>query len=503
MNPGCLLIRADASVAIGTGHVMRCLALAQAWQDVGGRSVFAMAESTDAICSRLAAESCDVAQIPAAAGGPDDSRETLRLARTHKAEWVVIDGYHFDAEYQRLLKDAGLNLLVLDDYGHARYYSADLILNQNLGADESLYVSRDSKTHLLLGPRYCLLRREFSAWRSWRREVASVGRRLLVTMGGSDPANVTAKVIEGLKLIEVDELEVIVVAGGSNPHSGSLSLPGPAGKRMSLRRDVKNIPELMAWADAAVSSAGTTCWELCLLAVPSLLIDVADNQTAPARELARRGCAIHLGNGGEVSAEQIADEGEKLLKSERTRRDLSLRCRELVDGLGARRVVLAMRSGLRLRSAREDDCRLLWDWVNDPQVRAAAFCSDPIPWERHKTWFASKMKDPNCHILIAQDSEGRTVGQFRVDWRSDREGDIDVSVAPACRGTGNGSVLIDLGTNWVFAERGERLHAFVKVENHASRRAFEQAGFANLGEESVHGCRAIHYIRSAESNSKG
>ena len=331
-----------------------------------------------------------------------------------------------------------------------------------------------------------------------------MGRRVLVTMGGSDPENLTERVVDALVLIELDELEAIVVVGGSSPHSDLLESPaGQRGKNISVRRDVTNIAELMAWADFAVSSAGTTCWELCLLALPALLVDVAENQTELAQELARRNCAIHLGGPRDFTVEQLASQLEALLRSGEKRRALSANCRELVDGRGSERVASAMHAGLRLRSVQENDCRLLWEWANDPQVRRAAFSSDPIAWEQHEAWFASKMRDPDCRILVAEDAEGGAVGQFRVDWRSDQDGDIDVSVSSECRGAGYGAALIDLGASSVFAEKGERLHAFVKVENLPSRRAFEQAGFANLGEESVHGQLALHYIRTSERDQRG
>jgi UDP-2,4-diacetamido-2,4,6-trideoxy-beta-L-altropyranose hydrolase len=503
MIAGTLLIRADASVAIGTGHVMRCIALAQAWQDAGGRAVFAMAEATPAVRARIAAEACEIAEISSSSGTAEDAIQTIALAEQKNCEWIVVDGYHFGADYQRALKAAGFKLTVLDDYGHAQHYCADFVLNQNVSASKLLYESRDEKTQLLLGPRYCLLRREFLKWRDWRREIAPKGHRVLVTMGGSDPANVTARVMDALSLVKINDLEAIVVIGGSNPYADSMQLSDRVDKKISLRRDVTNMAELMAWADVAVSSAGTTCWELCLLALPSLLIDVAENQSALARELGRLRYAIHLGAPSELSTEQIAGQVEKLLGSEEMRRSLSIRYRELVDGLGAQRVVAAMRANLRLHLAREDDCRLLWEWANDPQVRANAFSSEPIPWEQHKVWFAGKMKDPNCQILIAEDCEDRPVGQFRVDWRSDQEGDISVSVASEFRGTGNGSVLIDSGSNRAFVEKGARLHAYVKVENQASKRAFERAGFATLGEEIVRGHRAVHYVRTRTEQERG
>ena len=499
MRAGKLLIRADASVSIGTGHVMRCLALAQAWQDAGGHVFFAMAESTTAIRARVAAESCEVADILAGAGTVGDALQTAELAKNSKCEWLAVDGYQFGEDYQRAITAQGWKLLFLDDYGHTGEYLANVVLNQNVSANEALYGNRSPKTRLLLGPRYCLLRREFSAWRDWKREVPAIGRRVLVTMGGSDPENFTARAMDALIRTEIEELEAIVVVGGSNPHAETLErTAAESRKKIRVGRDVANMAELMAWADVAVSSAGTTCWELCLLALPSLLVDVAANQTALAQEMARLGCAIHVGGPKDYTAEQLADQIEALLRSGDRRVDLSLRCRELVDGRGAQRVVSAMHGRLQLRAAQASDCRLLWEWANDPQVRAAAFSSAPIPWERHQAWFAGKMKDPHCTILIAEDDAGRQVGQFRVDWRSGYDGDIDVSVAPQFRGSGNGALLIDLGVSQLLEKRGGQLHAFVKVENQASRRAFEQAGFTSLGEECVSGYQAIHYVRKNE-----
>ncbi len=237
-----------------------------------------------------------------------------------------------------------------------------------------------------------------------------------------------------------------------------------------------------------------------MLALPAFLVDVAENQTALARELASRHCAIHLGGSRDFTAQRLASQVEDLLGSEQTRQSLASHCRELVDGKGALRVVSSMGAWLHLRRAQENDCRVLWEWANDPQVRSGAFSSVPIPWEQHEIWFASKMKDPNCNIFIAEDSQGRAVGQFRVDWRPDGDGEIDVSVAAAYRGAGYGGALINLGVSSLPAERSGCLHAFVKLENQASRRVFEHAGFSSLGEESIHGQLSVHYVRTREGN---
>jgi UDP-2,4-diacetamido-2,4,6-trideoxy-beta-L-altropyranose hydrolase len=502
-----LLLRTDASIATGTGHVMRCLALAHAWQDMGGRAIFAMAETTPSVAERLRSELCEVRVISTEAGAQEDSRQTAALAREQHAEWVVVDGYQFGAEYQQVLKSAGLKVLFMDDYGHSERYSSDLVVNANVCAGAALYQNREPYTRLLLGTRYCMLRREFNVWRQWQRDVSRVARQVLVTMGGSDPENVTGRVLEALSSdkngCRFEDLETTVVIGGSNPHFESLEpRAAHAGGKVTVRRDTTQMAQLMSAADVAISAAGSTCWELCLLALPSLLVDVAANQTALAQELDRRGCAIHLGNSRDVSVETITDQLERLIRSQEVRQSLSRASRALVDGNGARRVAsIVSGDGVFLRRATSNDSRLLLEWANDPAVRSASFSSSPIPWETHEAWFAEKLRHEKCLILIAEDEDGSPLGQIRFDARPDGDCEVDVSVDPAKRGHGLATTLIRRGVQTVMTEkRCLRIHAFVKPENHASHRAFESAGFGSLGEEDANGHRAVHYVCAREQS---
>jgi len=319
---------------------MRCLALAQAWQDTGGEAVFVIVEPSQSIRDRLYSEKMEVVSIEVQPGGCDDAIYMTGLANQRTATWVAVDGYHFGADYQQVLKAAGLHILFLDDNVHASHYFGDVIVNQNVHADESLYPNREPYTQLLLGPHYCMLRREFNPWREWIREIPAVARRVLIVMGGSDPDNFTESVMRVLLSAQVEGLETTVAVGGSNPHGMSLQkVASGVDNSIHFRRDVSDMAELMAEADAAVSAAGTTCWELCFLGLPTILIDVAENQRALAQELHKQGCAIHLGSLRDVSAEKVAARLEQLLNSSETRRSLSQHARQLVDGEGAKRVV--------------------------------------------------------------------------------------------------------------------------------------------------------------------
>jgi UDP-2,4-diacetamido-2,4,6-trideoxy-beta-L-altropyranose hydrolase len=335
-----LLFRTDASVSIGTGHLMRCLALAQAWQDKGGRALFAMAQTTPAIQTRLASEHCEELSITSEPGSNGDANQTIAFAREHQAAWIVVDGYQFDANYQRALKAAGCKILFVDDYGHAAPYSADVVLNQNASASAEYYVNRDPRTRLLLGPQYCLLRREFAPWRDWSRDVSAVGRRVLVMMGGSDPENFTALVMQAVAAAEIEALETRIVVGGSNPHFESLQRSADRNaERITIWRSVSQMAELMAWADVAISSAGTTSWELAFMQLPSVLLALVEHQWPVAEVLGASQSAISLGRVSETDERKIAQALRELLSNGKQRKEMAANGRRLVDGRGVDRVM--------------------------------------------------------------------------------------------------------------------------------------------------------------------
>lgn len=334
-----LLIRADANTAIGSGHVMRCLALAQAWQERGESVTFVCSDDLpEALQTKLLSESMNVELLNVVWGSRQDADCFIEIAGRLNATTVVVDGYHFGSDYQRWLKDAGLRLLFIDDNGHADHYYADWVLNQNIHADESLYRNRETYTKLLLGTSYALLRREFWAWRNWKREIPEVAQNILITMGGADPDNVTLRVLESIITTpHAERLNIRVVVGGSNPHLDTLlSFVESSDVSIEILHNVSNMPELMAWADIAISAGGSTVWELCMMGLPSLLIVTADNQRLIVQKLSNRFVCVDLGWCTDTTTQLRVLFLHLYSKSER--QSLSKKAHKLVDGFGAKRV---------------------------------------------------------------------------------------------------------------------------------------------------------------------
>jgi len=496
-----LLIRADATAEMGTGHVMRCLALAQAWKDAGGEVTFACTEIAPGLAARLQEESIGLQRVSAARGTLTDADRTARIACGMSADWIVLDGYQFGADYQRRIKELGCRLLAIDDYGHAGHYRADYVLNPNGYATADFYESREPETRLLLGTRFVLLRREFRHWRGWRKPQSSAAGKILVTLGGSDPDHVTLKVVEALRELQSAETEVIVVAGASYSQLDALKAAvetlGPNGQ---LRVNAADMPELMAWASVAISAAGTTCWELAFMQLPALLLILADNQKRGGEYAARSGFAVNLGMGALATPRAIAATLSSLMEDASARRQMAERGSLAVDGLGGDRIVdLLMRPEIRLRRARREDARLLWEWRRDPEVMRTSFSTGELVLESHVVWLTSKLQDPACELFIAELPDGSAIGQVRFDVH-DGQADISVSLGREHRGKGYGAGIIVAGCECAFESLGINIvNAYVKPDNAASVQAFIRSGFQNNGEILVKGNPALHLMLNRES----
>lgn len=318
---------------------MRCLALSAAWQESRGRSVFVGVCDSQSLRTRVRAIGADFVSLqdphPAAA----DMQETLSAARDFRADWVVLDGYHFDSTYQERIRATGCRLIVIDDMCHVDHYFADVILNQDIGADELPY-NCEPGTVLLLGPRYALLRPEFRVRQPGARVFDHSGKRVLITLGGSDPGNVASKVAKAFKELSDLDLELRFVIGPSNPHAGTLAsevsaLKGPA----EIVVDPPDMSELMAWADLAVSAAGSTCWELAFMGTPAVVIVVAQNQIRLAKGLSELGVVKNMGWANQLTASALATTMRVLLASGSQLTQMSRLGQALVDAEGVHRVI--------------------------------------------------------------------------------------------------------------------------------------------------------------------
>ena len=495
-KPGELIIGAECGIQIGTGHVMRCLALAQSWKRAGGSAIFLLPEGSPGIEQRIRDDGFRLEALPC--DGFADA--VVNRMGNCKPRVAVLDGYSFGAREQAALSEAGISVLAVDDYGHASDYRVRWVLNQNAGARPEIYAGHAQGCRLLLGPSYALLRTEFLSWLGWWRAIPARATRILITIGGSDPDNLSLRMVEALIAGRLENIDVILAVGSNNPHLETLQLAAQRARTpLRIMHNPIDMPALMAWADIAVSGAGGTSYELCFMGLPSLLFVIAENQRGVAEQLSGLSAALHAGAASDFDAQKFCAELGALIDSKERRTALSIHARALVDGMGADRVSAALRDReMTLRPLRETDCELLFSWTNDPAVRSASFHSEPVAWEGHQRWFSQKLQDAQSLIYIAEKPSGEAVGQVRFHLDGDKAV-VSIVAAPEFRGAGWGKELISFSIRELVRQHPVcRVDAFVKPVNLPSVRLFESAGFRREGSAQVAGQPALLFTWEVE-----
>ena len=530
-----LFIRVDASVRIGTGHVMRCLAVAQAWtnaplnpantseyiqrkepflppdkQATSPAVVFICSKISQNLAERIAAAGFSLVNISAKEGSAKDLAQTIKIVSTcctstaqcpAPLQWVIVDGYHFDHSYQHGIRASGYKLLVIDDYNHLPKYECDILVNQNINASQLQY-HLNPEAKQLIGTEFALLRREFitSGHKTSNDQKRKVN--ILVTMGGSDPDNVTAEIILALQQIQTVDCHIKVLIGPANPHSQALKQTAAASNLdIELLHQVLDMPELLKWADLTLSAAGSTCWELCCLKIPFGTVILAENQKALALELEKCGIAPCL----KIAPDKdiFLDKLHSLITNPQYRSRLKNKIGNLVDGFGAIRVLTLPAKNakidlveklLSLRSALPEDTELIWRWANEKNVRENSYSHKPIALSEHQEWFTKKLASSNTLMFILE-LGNIPAGLIRYD-RSESTATIGFSIDPRFRGLGLGQKIISQTTTLAF----EKLHVTVlKAEvfkgNHASNAIFKQNGFTQSKLCDIKGIPSYVYLK--------
>jgi UDP-2,4-diacetamido-2,4,6-trideoxy-beta-L-altropyranose hydrolase len=343
-----LVLRADASTAGGTGHLMRCLALAQAWVDLGGAARWLLAEAAASLLARIAAEGIPVEHLGVPAGSPADAAALCGRLAADPASAAVVDGPAFGSPYLASLAEAASRVLLIDDMASAgATYPVGYVLNQNAHADRADY-PRGGPCRYLLGLRYVLLRREFRPPPAPRR-VPGIARNLLVTFGGSDPRGMTARTIGALGRLPpriLRRLTVRVIVGAASRDAGRIIGDAEAATRsgldVSVLRAVTDMPSQLAWADLAVTSGGSTVWELARYGCPALVAETVPVEERLVSGLVRVGLFGLLGPERGLDERKMADEIAAKAEDRAWRAEMSSLGMQLVDGDGAGRVAQAI-----------------------------------------------------------------------------------------------------------------------------------------------------------------
>lgn len=355
-----VVFRVDASLEIGNGHVMRCLTLADALRQRGASCHFIGREHKGNLLDFIHERGFDVCRLPPSqattacdeilsindvwlgADWTSDAEQTLAGISGTIADWLVVDHYALDARWEARVRPACRRLMVIDDLAD-RLHDCDLLLDQNLGRDAADYSPLvPSKSILLVGAQYALLRPEFAALRSHSlaRRVHPLLKRILITMGGVDKNNATGNVLMALSTCQLPAYcQITVVMGSHAPWLDSVreqaaNMPWPT----EVQVNVSNMARLMADCDLAIGAAGSTSWERCALGVPTYVTILAENQKEAAKALSEKGAAEVIFPSESLHG-TLQEQFERLLDNPVCLRSLSENAAAICDGQGVTQVL--------------------------------------------------------------------------------------------------------------------------------------------------------------------
>lgn len=347
-----ILIRVDAATKIGTGHVMRCLTLAQALKEKECDVTFICREHFGHMADYIESQGFDVYILPIlmeinrfdystwiGEKMTNDAYDCVEIIQSlnQEIDWLIVDHYGIDEKWEMILKDHVNNILVIDDLAN-RKHNCDILLDQNF-----IFNYKNRYNHLvnkdaikLLGPQYVLLREEFIKARKLLPIKNGEIQRLLIFFGGSDDTNETLKVLESFKQLSLDRLEVDVVVGVNNQMKETIKDLCSKYQNIHFHFNINYMAKLMGLADLAICASGSTTWERYCLGVPGIVIATAENQIPIAEALQMYGIDTYLGLYSNVSLQDLINAMKKILKNQNknTFKLKQKKCLELIDGKG-------------------------------------------------------------------------------------------------------------------------------------------------------------------------
>ncbi len=481
-----VIFRADSSITIGSGHLMRCLTLAERMRKKKNAEVHFISRDLEGnLHEKIKDAGFDLHVLPRhpidkslegyavwlTVPQAVDAAETQDVLRgLGKVDRLVVDNYALDITWEQEMRPFVDEIFVIDDLAN-RIHDCDFLLDQNFYLDkENRYVGLvPENCKLLLGPRYALLREEFYEARKHFRQRDGSLRNILVFYGGSDLTNETMKALRALRVFHETkpEITVDVIVGASNPYQEEIRAfcdNSDVRDWITYHCQVDNMADYMARADLSLGAGGSTTWERCFLELPAIVTTVAENQEKTTEDCAAAGYITYLGRAAEVTEEQIVS----ALCSATGKR--------LSAQMGRMRDLFGDNNRLALRKATKADAETLFRWRNNPDTRANSFQTDPISYEEHVEWLESTLRNPAQEIFIL--CEGDTlIGQVRLSMENDMA-TISYSIDTAYRAQGYGKAILQLVEN-LCVKRGtlRSLRGYVKKKNIASQVIFEALGY--------------------------
>ena len=490
-----IVFRVDASNLIGSGHVMRCLSLAEALRSITNNIFFACLPQSGDATTLIENRGFAVYFLtpPTSILNFNDDKGYLSwltrsvaedaadfICQVSSADLVITDHYAIGVQWHGVIKSAfHCNIVSIDDLG--RDHEADLIIDQTLGRQPELYKGRG---RVLAGPEYALLAASFASRREdgLDRVLSCDKPRVLIYMGGGDIHNVTLKVLEAL-VGKIDGFYTVLLSKAAE-HYNTIKEWSAGKADVEHIGFVDDMATLMLNNDISIGAAGTSSWERACIGLPSILIPVADNQSEICLRLVGSGAAIAVDM--ESVSSQLKPAFLKLYEGWGGYSKASL---SVCDGRGASRVLLEIEDllakksndGIELHLATEADTKMVYEWQALPETRRYALNSNIPTWAEHESWMINKLSITEDYFYIIKKREcGISCGVIRLDREARGSYIVSILVDPRHHGQGIGKAALSI-LDRIFPDVS--LHAVVLEANAPSQKLFKKAGYKKISRE--------------------
>ena len=464
MNKQKILLRVNAGQSIGFGHLSRCIALAELLRD-DFDIVFAIHEPDSYVFNELRRVADTVIPLPLPQSDSDFNNELTPYLLGN--EIVVLDGYAFTTEYERIIKRSAAALITVDDV-LCRHYAADVVLNFCGLANPNDY-SKEFYTQLHIGLDFVFLRSPFLRTHADKQIISE---RLLLNMGGVDSGNETKKILEEI-LNSGFEGEIIVIVGRNYPFQDSLKPFIDENSSVFIKVGLSAIEmhETMLKCTLAVLPPSTVALEFLSTGGVLFIKQTSDNQRCLKKYLIEKEEAIEYSQFSEYMH----------------KKDFKLKLKDVspyFDGSSLHRVKklffsLSRLLEMKFRNAAQDDATLVFNWVTDPEVRKYSFSNDEIKMEHHLKWFNLKIKNKFCQYFIVEINHA-PIGQIRFDALEEEQDTYLISylISKEYRGQGLGTSFLIKGIMNLRSVRPvKKVIGYVQDLNSSSLKVFGKAGF--------------------------
>ena len=487
-TPGMKVVfRVDASGEVGFGHLSRCINLAEVLRSRGNEVLFICrddeAKSFRALEDRLfATVLLPMLPVGETVNQQEDAQQTIQALQGERPDWLVVDTYTLDKDWERLMRPHVAKIAVIEDLS-GREHDCDLLIDQNYSERSAASFEKfvPKTCELLLGPRFALIGDQFRKLRELKSKPAHELKRIFVFCGGSDPQNLTQQVIDEISCSELSNIAVDVVVGAQNK-----TFDREAALKLNANIEIHNaggeFARIMSIADLAIGAGGTTSWERMCLGIPSIVASIAENQNSACEKLGRDGLINYLGTQPSLKPGAIRDAVVEAKTNVASLFDQIEKDQVLVDGRGCERVAEVLcpsgEAELVVRRAKPDDCVEFFNWANDPTVREQSLSPSTIQWGDHKKWFSEKIISASCEIYVLEAS-GLPVGQVRFE-KSAAVAEVNYSLDKIVRNRRWASVMLEMAMTMFGKKSASILRARVKSSNVPSSAVFKQLGFSEM-----------------------